>query len=102
MIVVFVEITAKPMRKVRVDQANGLAENPLAERGSTAARVVRDHHRKPWIGRPGPEGGLSQSRMPNHGHMFGVDRSVCLKIVERPAQSPRPCRNGSPFIGLWG
>ncbi len=96
--VVFLEILAEPMRKALIDTADGFAEPPPAQRRSAAAGIVGNHDGKPLVLSAGPKGGLTQARVPQHGHTPVVNVTVGLKVVHGPAQSPCPGANGAPGI----
>ena len=53
------EVAAEPVRERRRDARDRLAVAAAAQRGTTAARVVRDHQRNSLVLRTGPECGLS-------------------------------------------
>ena len=54
-VAVLVVVGAEPVGKRSVHPPYGLAENPPRQRRAAAARVVRDHHGEPWIGRTRPQ-----------------------------------------------
>ena len=79
-----------------VDRLHRLAEAPAGEGRPAAARVVRDHQRKPLVLGPRPERGLAQPRVAHHGHAAVVDVRVGLEDSPAPGSGPRPRRRWRP------
>ena len=89
-VVVLLEIAGKPVRKAGIDQFDRLAKAPPRERRAATARVVRNHQRKPFILRPGPERRFAEARVPHDRYALGIDVGVGLEVVQCSAQAPGP------------
>jgi len=101
LVVIFFKITTKPVRKTLVDRSHRFSKAATAEGRSTAPGIVRDHHCKSRILRAGPEGGFSQSRVPQYDNTRCVDLFLCFKIIHRPTQSPTPSPDRLPLVRFW-
>ena len=54
------------------------------------AGVVGNDDGETGVAAPAQRGGLSQTRMAEHGRALGVDSRVGFEVVEGPAQTPGP------------
>ena len=72
----------------------------LQKTDAAFAGFVGDDHGEALVARAGPYRRFAQTREAENRNLAGVDVGIGLEVIEGAAQSPGPCADGAPFVGL--
>src|ERR1044072_3855138 len=82
----------------RDQMLDGLPVVATAQCRATFARTTGNDQREARVARACPEHRAAESRRAEDGNALRVYTLVGFEIIERAAQTPTPCRNGSPLV----